>query len=140
MGRWTDAGEGGFSLVELIVTIAVLGVLSVIAIPIMSGVLETSQTEVAQRNLNLLNGAVINYNQSVNQLTNSSGSDSAVVELLKTRDASVPGTPFLPDHFANVTTSDTNAYRAVWNTRVFEMVSKGESGSGIDLLKLSSSQ
>jgi len=128
---------GGFSLVELSIVIAVLGILAAIAVPTLSGIMQASQVEVAQRNLNLLNGAVINYGQSIGELTNAAGQDSAVLTLLKARDESVPGTPFLATNMANVTSSSTNTYRAVWNGRVFSMADVGVAGSGVDLLEMS---
>lgn len=129
--------RNAYSMTELLVVVAVIAILASVAIPIISGVLQQSTREIAQRNLNLLNGAVSAYNQLNQRLSQAPGESLAVFSNLVTRDEAVPGSPFLPAHLNAMESSATNTYRAKWNGTVFAMVSLGASGSGIDLLRLS---
>jgi len=130
--------RAGFSLVEMIVVIAFLAIVAAVAIPVMNNVLKASSYETAKRNMRLLNGAVIAYNEGVAELTNASGDGQAVFTLLCTREATnpSPGSPYLPPNAVFVSSSDTATYRATWNGRMFKLVPAGTGGSGLDLLKL----
>lgn len=128
--------RGAFSLAEILVTIAVLAIIAAVAVPMVGGTLASSKAGVAQRNLNVLNGAVVHYNQSVQELTNSSGDHSGVIALLRTRDTSVPGSPFVPDNWTVNVVSATNSFRGSWNGRAFAFLVPGVAGSGVDLLDL----
>ena len=131
------SGSRAFSLTELVVVIAVLGILAAIAVPVISGLIPTQKAEVAQRNLNVLNGAVNLHAQSIAIITNTDASQ--VMARLQTRNPMVPGTPFFSPTARVVITSDTASYRAVWDssTRLFRFAAPGQSGSGIDLMLLS---
>jgi len=123
------------------VVIAVIAVMAAIAIPIISGVPGNASAATAKRNLAYINSAVQTFNQSQYELTNaeSSGTDdeTAIRTNLIHRDVtSRPGSPYLPTHITFHYTSDTNKYRAIWNGRLFELVSPGESANGIDLMRL----
>jgi prepilin-type N-terminal cleavage/methylation domain-containing protein len=137
------AGKQGFSMAELLVVIAVLGILAAIGVPVISGMIPGSETAVAQRNLNLLNGALHNFKQSYWEISTaaSSGSDDErdIFRSLQFRDPvdPFPGTPFLPATAKFEATSSTETYRAYWNGMVFRMYPKNAVGTGLDLLKMS---
>lgn len=133
------ARRAGFSLAEVMVVIAIIAILAALAIPIYSGLLSGSASQVAKRNLNLLNGAVGSHNQLHYRLTNSPGQNLAVFSNLITRYPSIPGSPFLPANLRAVETSSTNTFRARWNGSVFTFLAPGASGAGLDLLKLTNS-
>ncbi|GAB4183447.1 MAG: hypothetical protein Fur0032_24410 [Terrimicrobiaceae bacterium] len=135
-GLGVAARADALSLAEIMVAIAILGILAAVAIPMVGGTVATSKAEVAQRNLNVLNGAVLQYNQSVQELTNSVGDHAAVVALLRTRDTSVPGSPFIPTNWSMNVVSTTNSFRASWNGRAFAFLVPGMAGSGVDLLEM----
>ena len=126
-----------YSLTELLVVVATIAILASISIPVISGVLQNSTREIAQRNLNLLNGAVSAYNQMNQRLVLADGQTLAAFRALTNRDEAVPGSPFLPSHLRAVESSATNTFRARWNGSVFAMLATGEPGSGIDLMRLS---
>lgn len=132
----------GFSLMEVVVVIAIIGVMGAIAVPIMSNQLAAASQRTASRNLNLLNAAVIAFNQGNWELvlTNTSGStdELAIFDSLRFRDAvnPTPGSPYLPPNATFNASSATSTYRAVWNGRMFELVSLGASGTGLDLLRM----
>ena len=85
--------------------------------------------------VNYLNGAVMSYNQSAQEL-NTNASEGVVLALLKTRNAALPGSPFLPGNLKTTMSSNTSTYRAQWSNRIFIMVPTNTVGSGLDLLKL----
>lgn len=120
-----------------------MGILAVIGIPLITGVLPSASRETAERNLNWLNGAVVQFNQANWELVLAPASDAsdeqAIYNSLRFRDplAPTPGSPFLPSHAVFNTSSASNAYRAVWNGRMFQLVGPGSAGTGIDLLNLS---
>ncbi|MBE2204257.1 MAG: prepilin-type N-terminal cleavage/methylation domain-containing protein [Chthoniobacterales bacterium] len=141
-GRCRQFSVAGFSLTELLVVIAVLAIIAGIGIPAIIGVFSSSNQEVARRNLNVLNGAVLNFNQSNWELVlaAASGSDDEqkIFDSLRYRAATnpTPGSPYLPENAAFVATSGTNTYRARWNGRMFEIVVPGTNGTGLDLMKM----
>jgi prepilin-type N-terminal cleavage/methylation domain-containing protein len=129
--RWA---LGAFSLPEMLVVISVIAILGAIAVPMYSGIMRSSQVEIAKRNLNLLNGAVSAYRQINQELTNAAGNEAAVITALKTRDTNLPGSPFIETNRRIVVTSSTNLYRARWNGVSFEFRDTGSSGQGVDLM------
>jgi type II secretory pathway pseudopilin PulG len=129
-------------MVEVVVVIAIIGVMGAIAIPIMSNQLAAASQRTASRNLNLLNGAVIAFNQGNWELVlasdGGSGDELAIFDSLRYRDAvnPTPGSPYLPPNATFHASSSSSIYRAVWNGRMFELVSIGTAGTGLDLLKI----
>lgn len=148
VGRVAGTNRGrlsaGFSLVEILVVIAVLAVLAGVGIMAVSGVIHASRETTARANMEYLNEAVRKYNHAVKELTNAAGDDSGVFSELQI-DGSLenaagskdrPGSPYLAQHFSRVSTSDTTTYRARWNGYEFELIEPGASGTGLDLMKL----
>jgi len=141
---FTFVGNPAFSLVEMMVVIAVLGILATISIPVISRMIPSTETAVAERNLRLLNGAVNNFKQAYWEISteaDTGGSDDErdVFRSLQFRDPvdPYPGTPFLPATAKFEATSSTETYRGFWNGMVFQMYAKGATGTGLDLLKIS---
>jgi type II secretory pathway pseudopilin PulG len=130
------------SLVELLVVITVLAVIAAISLPWVLNMVPASQYGLAERNLNYLNGAVLNFNQSNWELvlTASSGTDDelAIFNSLRYRAASnpAPGSPYLPDTVKFDVSTNASDYRARWTGRMFELTSPGSSGAGINLLDM----
>lgn len=131
-----------FSLTEILIVIAVIGVLASVGIAVMSGVVAGTERSISTRNLNLLNGAVVAYNNANRELNPdnepvSAGSEDedAVVARLSERDSEnpAPGSPYLPENTEVRTTSSAERYRAAWNGRFFRLLGPGEAGVGIDL-------
>ncbi len=131
--------QNGFSFPEMIVVVGVIGIMAAIGIPTISGLLPSSELSVAQRNLNLLNGAVLNFKQSYWNISSTNAED--IFRSLQFRHPSnpEPGTPFLPATAKFLSTSSDQTYRAYWNGEIFRMYPKGVSGTGLDLMKMSES-
>jgi len=138
------SGFAGMSLTEVLVVICFLAIVAALAVPSISNVLFSSSLETANRNMNLLNGAVLAFNQSNWDLvlTTSAGSDDelAIFDSLRYRNPDVrlasPGSPYLPPNATFVATSASNTFRARWNGRMFEILPTGTGGTGLDLMKV----
>jgi type II secretory pathway pseudopilin PulG len=135
-------GPPGYSLVEIIVVICGIGILSGIAIVAFSGAFGGASRSTAQRNLNLLNGAVTSFKNTQWEIILSpvpeTSDESAVFYTLQFRNPTnpAPGSPSLTTSMPFVVTSDSEKHRAIWNGRAFQMLTPGIPGAGIDLAGL----
>lgn len=138
--RFFSGSAGGFSFAEMMVVLGVLCIITAIIVPTVSNVLPGTRASMADTNVNTLNQSVLKYNQANAELTVaavSDGSDEqAVAAALQTRDAAAPGSPYLAPEMAMVVASDAGSYRAVWNGRMFEVLSPGQAGTGLDLMRM----
>ncbi len=129
------------SFVEVMIVMGLLAVIVAIMIPAITGVVPASQVGTAEANLERLNQAVLKYNSASEELTTAEiagdvADEQTVFSSLQGRDAKVFGSPFLgPQYVVNASSSET-AYRAFWNGRMFQMISPGSTGTGLDLLSM----
>ncbi len=124
-----------FSLPELLVTLAVIGVLAAIAIPHFGNILPSTRSGVGTDGMALLNRAVLHYDQTASSISVAAAAGStdeeAVLTLLKDPSSGLPGAPYIPAEFAADFSSDTDLVRLQWTGKFFKLLSVGDSGAGI---------
>lgn len=127
-----------FSLVEILVVIAVIGVLAAIAIPAYSGLTDSAKDVEAEDFVESLNRAVRNFGQANWDLPTLPDNAATTDEFLVLRSlqhkwpkkALKPGSPYFSVKYNPQTSSDESTYRIRWNGRTFEVLRPGTAGSG----------
>lgn len=132
--RWTV----GVSLVEMVVVIAVVGILAAVAIPSISGTLGPSKKAIASNLTETLNGAVHRFNQTNYELLFTGVSASAQDEMLILRTMQYrdpvdpkPGSPYMRNDWNPATSSSTADYRIIWTGVLYKLLEPGVSGTGL---------
>ena len=136
----TDGAQGrakaGYSLVELIVTVAVLGILSGIMMRVFVNVKSSSSDIIANEVMETVNLGVKKFDQVGYKITttadaNSTVNEEAIVALLQTRDVTIPGSPFVQPDWDPTGSDDAADYRIRWAGRTFELLKPGTAGHGL---------
>jgi prepilin-type N-terminal cleavage/methylation domain-containing protein len=131
--------SAGFTLVELIVTIGIIGVLTGIAIPIYSNVRNASEEGVATDHVESLNSAVAKYTQECWKIPTAADASGTTDEYLVLRSLQYrfpatsphPGSPFFNPNYDPRTSSNPTELRIRWNGKNFELLKHGQSGTGL---------
>jgi prepilin-type N-terminal cleavage/methylation domain-containing protein len=129
----------GFSLPEAVVTIALIGILAAIIVPIYSDVRETSQRKVVEDHVEALNRAVADFSHVCWKLPTAADNGVTTDEfvVLRSLQWKFPpsslklGSPYFDPKYDPAPSSDTATYRIRWNGRSFEMIPRGEAGPGL---------
>jgi prepilin-type N-terminal cleavage/methylation domain-containing protein len=128
-------GFNGFTLAELLITLAIMGVLSALAISKFGYLLPAVRQGTSADSAGLLNRAVEHYDQVNSQISVPVSSDTsdevAVVALLKARNPAAPGSPYIAADFTVVSTSSTDKVRLYWTGKFFKTIPEGTPGIGI---------
>jgi prepilin-type N-terminal cleavage/methylation domain-containing protein len=144
----TSNQRNAFSLVELIVVVAIIGILASIAIPSFGNIAKPARETVAQRNLDEINTAVESYRQMTGKslfegLNNPSGEEIFTrLESLKTErpnigplsGANLERKPFLNSSFSFIcgdVNEKPNSHRGVWNNTRFVLIRPNEEVTGV---------
>lgn len=133
-----------FSLVEVIATVALIGLLSAIAVPTVGRIVEGSRQGVAENIVQTLNKATRQFGHSQWDLRTTAASGSAGDELLilrtlqwrDTRDTGElnPPGPFMkPDWNPSASTSSED-YRAEWTGSSWCLREPGTPGAGLKIV------
>jgi prepilin-type N-terminal cleavage/methylation domain-containing protein len=123
----------GVSLTELLVVIAVLGILALIALPLITNVPFSARETVARETMERLNRAVNAHRTSAGPLATDAGSEEAVLAALTSRDPKIPGTPFYDTPGNLERSANEDRFRFQWNGTYFELLSPGTVGTGLTL-------
>lgn len=123
------------SLPELLVVVAVIGILAAIAVPNILGLRQAASQEFSADAVSMVNRAVMHYEQANRTLdveaTAGAADEMAVLAALMTVDLDVPGSPFLEPTFPMEADSSSETHRMVWNGSRFELLLPGRAGTGI---------
>lgn len=127
----------GLSITELVVVLAVIGVLAGIAIPTYKDINQKSRVAVARDVMEALNGAVHRFNQTNYELLlaadPSTQDELSVLRTIQYRDPQnpKPGSPYMRRDWNPVPSADPRDHRLVWTGSLFKLVEPGAAGSGL---------
>ncbi|MEM6916861.1 MAG: prepilin-type N-terminal cleavage/methylation domain-containing protein [Verrucomicrobiota bacterium] len=134
----------GFSLVELVITIAVIGILSAIAIPSIGNVVEGSRRGVAENVVQTLNKATREFSHSQYDLRTtpvaaSGGDEMLILRTLQWRDPDTSGElnpkgPFMKTDWNPTTSTDSSHYRAEWTGSTWRLLEPDTTGAGLRII------
>lgn len=128
----------GFSMVEMVTIVSIIGIITAIIIPSMSGLSSNSKTVLAQNRQELLNTALNQMAMSGRQVPNSpqltsSRDEELVVMTLQIRNENLVGSPFLTPSYAPKGSSDPTTYRLRFTGLRFELLVPPLVGTGIKI-------
>lgn len=131
----------GFSLVEMIITVAVIGILSAIAVPTIGNVLEGSRIGVAENVVATLNKATREFGHSqwdlrTTPVASSGGDEMLILRTLQWRDPDTSGElnpkgPFMRNDWNPSTSTSDEDYRIEWTGSSWRLLQPGTAGAGI---------
>jgi len=135
--------QAAFSITEIVVTIAILGVLAGVAVVAVNGSFSASQEALARERVELLNHALYQFSlqnyEMVFTARNESGADEVFV--LRTLQYRHPqetkaklGSPYITPAYNPETSSSTADYRIRWTGKLYELLRPGQTGSGIKMM------
>lgn len=128
----------GFSIVELMIVVAMLGIITSIAVPQLGGVLSNSKEVLVKDFVESLNKAVkkhsqLNYDIKISRDDSLAGEEISIIRTLQWRDATAlaPGAPFLRQDWHPIVSSSVSDFRLQWNGNDFVVIWPGEVGVGV---------
>ena len=129
----------GISLVEMLVSITIISILSVLAIPTYMSFFSSSKEALGSSLLETLNSAVHRFNEGNYELNVTAGTDSsasvdlAIVRTLQYRNPLNPkvGSPYMHPRWNPVASSNSTEHRIQWKGTLFILLAPGTSGTGL---------
>lgn len=135
--------SSGISLVEMIITIAVIGILSAIVVPTIGNVVEGSRRGVAENVITTLNKATREFGHSqwdlrTTPIPTSGGDEMLILRTLQWRDPDLSGElnpkgPFMRNDWNPATSSLSADYRAEWTGSSWRLLEPGTTGAGLKI-------
>lgn len=97
---YTLKNRKGFTLVELMVVVVIIGILSAIAVPVYSTVTNNANKKAVEANLRTIDGAIMMYQASKNSMTAPTLDNNATTGLVPNYLVAVPTGPDGVDSYA----------------------------------------
>jgi len=136
--------QRGISLVEMIITVAVIGVVAAIAFPSIGNVVGNSRETVVENVVETLNKATREFGHAQWDLAlaadpSSADDEFAVLRTLQWREGGTdpnqfelhPKGPFMRRDWIPSSSSSSEDYRIEWTGRAWRMIEPGEAGTGL---------
>lgn len=141
MSSLNNRKTGGFSLVEVIVTIAVMGILSALGMAAYGNITKASKETIAQNLVETLNNATKEFGHAQYSLLSDGENASAddeqhILQTLQWQDPSIElgvAGPFMRPNWIPTTSDSDEEYRAVWAGSFWKLARPGESGVGLQI-------
>ena len=135
--------QGGFSLPEIMMSIAVVAILTAIGIVAVSNVTEDAKAVDARRQVEQLNHALRTFSQTNWDIRTVADASGTVDEFKVLRSLQYKpqarygrfslGVPFFPPTWNPAASNSSSDFRAEWNGANFRLLVPGQSGSGLKL-------
>lgn len=135
--------NSGISLVEMIITIAVIGILSALVVPTIGNVVEGSRRGVAENVMQTLNKATRKFGHSQwdlrsTPIATSGGDEMLILRTLQWRDPDLSGElnpkgPFMRNDWNPVTSTSDSDYRVEWTGSTWRLLEPGTAGAGLKI-------
>jgi len=136
--------DSAFSLVETLIVIAILGIITAIAVPSAGKISSGGKTTIAQNLTEKLNRGVRSFSQANWDMTFSAIEVSGGDELLVLRSLQYApddsnsdgfhGAPYFRNDWNPTTSNDTDDYRIQWTGSAWKLLLPGDSGYGLKVL------
>lgn len=135
----------GFSMVEALIVIAIIGILSALAVPQMGGILNGSRKSVAQNLLDSLNKATREFGHAYWSLrttpdTATGNDELTILRTLQWRESDTAAGgelhtkgPFMRPDWSPLTSTSTTDYRLVWTGSSWRLVQPTQAGAGLKI-------
>jgi prepilin-type N-terminal cleavage/methylation domain-containing protein len=134
----SHASRCGFSLAEMVIVVAIIGVLAAVAVIGMRVTTSGSKKVVATNLKETLNTAIHRFNSANYELILApiaqSGTDElSVVRTLQYKNPASfkPGAPYIRRNWNPVVSNDTKFYRLQWSGTLFSLLDEGVAGYGL---------
>lgn len=141
MRPYRNKPRQGLSLVEVIATVGIIGILAAIAVPNLGQVLTGSKRGVAANTVETLNKATKKFNHSqwdlrTTPVPNSGADELLILRTLQWRDPNPSGElnasgPFMKPDWNPVASTNVQDYRAEWNGASWRLLEPGTPGGGL---------
>ncbi|MDF1825646.1 MAG: type II secretion system protein [Verrucomicrobiales bacterium] len=138
------SNRSAFSLLEAIITIAVIGILASIGVPAIGNVVEGSRRGVSENVVQTLNKATREFSHSQYDLRttpvpSSSGDEMLMLRTLQWRDPDLSGElnpkgPFMRSDWNPTGSTSDEHYRAEWTGSTWRLLEPGDEGAGIRII------